>query len=145
MLVGLLLVRWRGPAPACGKNRRQTGAGTWANRSGNQRKQLTEGCGVNGGPKNTFRCKLGGAGTEMDGKRQRNRETERARQRQRDRQRDAHAQTHRVRARAKTAAACAKTRREKNSENSSSSNAPQACWWQAKYVLRASSASLSRR
>ena len=57
-----------GSIAACGKNRRQTGAGTWANRSGNQRKQLTAGCEVNGGPKNTFRCKLGGAGTGLEGK-----------------------------------------------------------------------------
>ena len=64
-------------APACGTDRQQTWAGTWANRSEHQHKQIKAGCGVNSGTKNTFLCKLGGAGTEMQRKRQRDRETER--------------------------------------------------------------------
>ena len=73
--------------PAYETNRQQNGVSAWAKRSEIQQKQITEERRVNGGLKNTFRCKLSGAGTERE--RDTHRETEtRESERQRERQRD---------------------------------------------------------
>ena len=77
--------------PAYDTNSQQNGVPAWANRSEIQQKQITEERRLNSGLKNTFWCKLSGAGTERERERdrQRNRD-ERVRETVRQRERETH-------------------------------------------------------